>query len=232
VKHPDYAGFVWYRRQVVLDPTDKNPLDVYLPWGIFEAEVYWNGVKVGHVGALSPNPFGYYSQPPVAFPLPTPPAAASATLALRIWAPRGDAGLVLQALQIGYAPVIQQMVERWLEHRLRVQAVSYALNLIYLCVGLTALILWLRSRSQWILLCAGAYFVSGSIYGVLAWASLSLSVPTQVLLADPCDWINHTAFLFLILLLAALPQRPGIRASASGREFASSLPPSCYWVKC
>ena len=209
--HPGYTGFAWYRRQIALDPSDKNPLGLLLPQLEPEAEVYWNGVKVGQAGALPPHPVSYYNQLPVAIPLPTPPKAASGTLSIRIWAPRGDAGLVGRALQVGYAPVIQQMAERWIEHRLRVEAVNYALNLIYLCVGLTALVLWLRSRSQWILLCAGAYFVSAPIYGILVWGCFSLSVTTVYLWSDSCDWINHTAFLFLILLLAALPQRPGIR---------------------
>jgi Stage II sporulation protein E (SpoIIE) len=208
--HTGYTGFAWYRRQIVLDPADKNPLGLLLPQLDQEVEVYWNGVKVGQVGALPPHTVRYVNQPAVAIPLPTAPGAASGTLAIRIWAPRG-ADLVAQALQVGYAPVIQQMAERWIEHRLRVGAVRYALNLIGLCVGLPALVLWLRSRSQWILLCAGAYFVSGSIYGVLAWGCFSLSVTTTELFLDLCDWANHTAFLFLILLLAALPQRPGIR---------------------
>ena len=38
-----------------------------------------------------------------------------------------------------------------------------------------------------------------------------MSYIAQELFFDSCDWIAHIAFLFLILLLAGLPNRPGIR---------------------
>jgi hypothetical protein len=209
--HPGYNGYAWYRRKIALDPADKNPLALYLPAYQVE-EVYWNGIKVGGIGTALPHPVSYYNQPAVAILLPSPLGADAGTVAIRLWTWRSsELSGFMDAPQLGYAPLIQRMAERWVEHRLRVQAVSYALDLIYLCVGLAALILWLRSRSQWILLCAGAYFVSSSIFGVLEWASLSLSDTVVMFLLNSFDWVNHTAFLFLILLLAALPNRPGIR---------------------
>jgi hypothetical protein len=212
--HPVYTGFAWYRRQIALDPSDKNPLGLYLMSPFFLAEVYWNGVRVGGVGALPPHAVWYFNQPPVAIPLLSPPGAGSGTLAFRVWA-LSDAGSApagpQEAPKLGYAPLIQKMAEKWVERRLHVNAVMYGICLIQLCVGLAALVLWLRSRSQWILLWVGAYFVSIALGNVLMYACLSLSVPTAEILFNSCDWINHTAFLFLILLLAGLPNRPGIR---------------------
>lgn len=211
---PNFTGFAWYRRQIALDPADKNPLGLYLMSSFFLAEVYWNGSKVGGVGALPPHAAWYFNQPPVAIPLPSPPGATSGTLAFRVWPLRDatDAAADLQRVpQIGYTPLIQQMREKWVEHRLRGLAVMYALDVIQLCVALAALALWLRYPSQWILFCVCAYFGSSAIAHVLLYGCLSLSVQAYTVVFNFCDWINHTAFLFLILLLAGLPNRPGIR---------------------
>jgi hypothetical protein len=212
---PNFTGFAWYRRQIALDPADKNPLGLYLMSPFFLAEVYWNGVKVGGVGALPPHAAWYFNQPPVAIPLPSPPGARSGTLAFRVWAlsdATGPAAGAQEAPQLGYASLIQKMREKWVEHRLRDLIVSiYAVDLILLCVGLAGLALWLRSPSQWILLCVATYFVTNAIGSVSMWASLSISVTAVLLFFNTCDWINHTAFLFLILLLADLPNRPRIR---------------------
>jgi len=212
--HPGYTGFAWYRRQIALDPTDKNPLALYLPRGTRVAEVYWNGVKVGGIGTPPPHAVWYWTQPPLAIPLPSPPGAGSGTLAIRLWTPNDpteDSGFQA-APQLGYAPLIRQMRESWVEHMLRtVLAGIYVVDLIQLCVGLAALVLWLRSRSQWILLCVGTYCVSSAIASISEWASLSVSRIAQDLFDNSCDWIAHIAFLFLILLLAGLPNRPGIR---------------------
>jgi Stage II sporulation protein E (SpoIIE) len=214
--HLGYTGFAWYRRQIALDPADKNPLGLLLPPLDSVAEVYWNGVKVGGIGTPPPHAFWYYVPQPAAVPLPAAPGASSGTLAIRLWlhtldsndAP--DAGGFLAAPRLGYAPLIRQMRESWVEHYLRVHALRFAAYVIFLCAGLTALVLWLRSPSQWILLCVGAYFVS-YVIGVFCAQSLSLSFRAASSISGPCIWIDVTAFLFLILLLAGLPNRPGVR---------------------
>jgi hypothetical protein len=165
-EHPHYSGFAWYRRQIALDPADKNPLSLYLP-PLFVTEVYWNGVKVGGIGKMPPYPVWHFNHTPVAVPLPSPPGARSGTLAFREWVPSAAGDDFREVPQLGYAPVIQRMTERWVEHRLRVLAAAiYAVDLIQLCVGLAALVLWLRSSSQWILLCVGTYFISNAIGNV------------------------------------------------------------------
>jgi hypothetical protein len=213
--HPDYPGFAWYRRQIALDPADKNPLGLLLspPNSIVVAEVYWNGVKVGGMGTMPPHPAVLWNQPPVAIPLPSPPGAGSGTLALRLWKVdvAGDAAGFRAAPKLGYAPLIQQTRESWAELRLRKLAARFAEWVILLCAGLTALVLWLRSRSQWVLFCAGMYFVSYAIGDFLEYFVAPISAVTQEIFFNSWDWINHTAFLFLILLLAGLPNRPGVR---------------------
>ena len=208
---PVYYGYAWYRRKIALDPTDENPLALYLPNEANVAEVYWNGVRVGGVGKMPPHPVGYWTQVPVAIPLPSSPGASSATLAIRRWAPNDDGGFSAP-LQLGYAPLILDMPARWVEHRLRLAlAAIYAPDFLQICVGIAALILWLRWRSQWLLLCAAADQICGTMQSLMAWGSLSLSTSTETLFENSFDWIDHLAFLFLILLLADLPERLGIR---------------------
>jgi len=209
---PGYTGFRWYRRQLSLDPSDKSPLSLYIR-AVYVVEVYWNGAKVGGMGTPPPHTAWYWNQPPVAIPLPSSPGARSATLAFRVWTPDDWPGSpFVEIPQLGYAPLIHEMRERYVEHRLRrLLASVYTVDLIEFCVGLAALILWLRSRSQWILLCVGTYYVLRTIANVSQYGSISFTGTEQEFFFDTCDWIVHIAFLFLILLLAGLPNRPGVR---------------------
>jgi hypothetical protein len=215
--HRGYTGFAWYRRQVALNPADKNPLALYLPELFCVADVYWNGVKVGGIGTPPPHPFWYFMPRPVAVPLPSAPGASSGTLAIRLWAPVlgaatvPDLGGFQEAPQLGYAPLIQQMQERWVEHNLRVYAIRYALWVVVFCAGLIALILWLRSPSQWILLCVGAYLIPFVIALFVELLFLSFSMKFAMAVDWLTECVQDTAFLFLILLLAGLPNRPGVR---------------------
>jgi hypothetical protein len=144
---PGYTGFRWYRRQLSLDPSDKSPLSLYIR-AVYVVEVYWNGAKVGGMGTPPPHTAWYWNQPPVAIPLPSSPGARSATLAFRVWTPDDWPGSpFVEIPQLGYAPLIHEMRERYVEHRLRrLLASVYTVDLIEFCVGLAALILWLRSR--------------------------------------------------------------------------------------
>jgi len=207
--HPDYTGFAWYRRQITVDPAEKNSLALYLPELNSVAEVCWNGEKVGSAGTLPPHASWDFSPSPVVIPLPPAPGASTGTLAIRMWVVFDDGGF-LRPVQIGYAPLIQQMRVRSADHSLRQMLILYGVWLIFLCAGLTALILWLRSRSQGVLLCAALYLVSYASENFSEWA---LGVDYQAVgdFFAVTDWINHAAFLFLILLLAGLPNRPGIR---------------------
>ncbi len=211
--HPDSTGFAWYRRQIVLDPADTLPLGLYLADESPIVEIYWNGAKIGSVGTPPPHPLRYWNQQPVAFLLPSSPGARSGTLALRVWMPTDgtDRGGFHELPTIGYAPVIQLMVESWNGHRLTGNAALYALFLIQFCVGFLALALWLRSHSQWIQLCVGIYFVTMAAGNLAEYGLFSIRATVLMIFFDIVDWINHTAFLFLILLLAGLPNRPGIR---------------------
>lgn len=215
--HPGYTGFAWYRRQIALDPADREPLALLLPPLGSAAEVYWNGVKVGGVG--TPPPHAQWPGRPetAAVPLPSAPGARSGELAIRVWEHRlvsldpPDAGGFQAAPQIGYRPLIQAMPHHEWEHRFCVHAIANACYLSFFLVGIAALVLWTRSRSQWVLLAVGAYLLSYALEGLLTrlpGAYTALQVAGVGISA-----VQQIASLFVILLLAGLPSRRGLRGA-------------------
>lgn len=214
--HPGYTGFAWYRRQIALDPADNTPLGLLLPPLNSVAEVYWNGVKVGGIGTLPPHAFWYYNPHSVAILLPSPMDAHSATLAIRLWEhPSGssdapDSGGFQSAPVIGYSALIRQMPLQWVEHNLHVQAIRYAALVVFFLSGLIALALWARLRSQWILLCVAIYFCAYAIsVGSQRFPSIGFRSGQSIGMFLLC-FLDMSA-AFLILLLADLPERRGVK---------------------
>jgi hypothetical protein len=213
--HRAFTGFAWYRRQITLDPADKNPLSLYLPPLWDAAEVYWDGVKVGGFGSPPPHPTYYMSESPVAIPLPSAPGASSGELAIRLWrrpnnVQASEFGGFDEAPRLGYTPIIQQMQENAVLGILRDQAVTYGVWIVFISVGFAAIILWLRRPSQWTLFCVGIYLLSEPLLGFcLSDPSLSYTFTQSAVYV--ANLSTDTSFLFLILLLADLPNRPGVR---------------------
>ncbi len=216
VGYPGYAGFAWYRRQITLDPVDKTPLALLLPLLGSVAEVYWNGVKVGGIGTPPPHAQWPHNPEPVAVPLPPTPGARSGELAIRLWEHRlssndePDAGGFQAAPLLGYAPLIGKMPGQWWEHLLRARAAAYACHLLVFFVAVAALVLWTRSRSQWVLLAVGLYClnpISVLFYNL----PLSFLSGTAGYIVGLC--LSEVGSIFLILLLADLPRRAGVRGA-------------------
>jgi len=215
--HPRVWGYAWYRREITLDPKSKEPLGLLLPPLDSAAEVYWNGVKIGGEGSMPPHPSWFKIQQPVAIPLPPPTGASTGVLAVRIWAyyreeadPPDVTGLQ-GPLLLGYRPLIQKMPQGWAEHRESTQMVANVVTLLCAFVGIAALVLWTQIRSQWVLLWVGLFF------GGYAVSSLVINH----LLSLPWIWVTQVgglvttfcglASMFLILFIADLPHRPGVR---------------------
>jgi len=216
VGHPGYTGFAWYRRQIALDPTEKEPLALLLPPLNSVAEVYWNGAKVGGIGALPPQAYWYLNPHPVAVPLTSPPGANSGVLAIRLWERpamstdvTSDAGFLSTPL-LGYAPLIQQIPAQRIEHQLRSRMVMNACMLLFLFVAVCALVLWARSPSQWILGCVAGYF---GLYAAYHCSMQAIGISWRVGMVATQLFVGAdvSILVFLILLLADLPKRPGVR---------------------
>jgi hypothetical protein len=214
--HPGYSGYAWYRRQIELDPASKQPLGFYLPPLNSVAEVYWNGTKVGGIGVMPPHLHWYYNPQPVAISLPSEPGAKAGMLAVRLWErPLGsndapDDGGFQGAPLIGYRALIVKTADGWVEHRLRARAVGYSALLVFFLAGVAALVLWVRSPSQYVLLCFGLFF---SIYAldVASRQFLTISWTAAVATSQTVGSGPRYATLFLLLLLADLARRPGWR---------------------
>lgn len=98
---------------------------------------------------------------------------SSGILAIRFWSafrdptdPPDASGLQSNIL-IGFSPLIQKMPVAWTGHRLRSYAISYASNFLCLFTSVAALVLWLRFRSQWVLLLVGSFFVSYALTSLI-----------------------------------------------------------------
>ncbi len=217
--HPGIWGYAWYRREILLDPNSKQPLALLLPPLDSAAEVYWSGEKVGGEGSMPPHPSWFYTMQPVAVSLPPTAGASSGVLAIRIWSQYRDltdapdvSGLQSNML-LGYSPLIQKMPVAWTEHRLRRYAISYASNCLCLFTSVAALVLWVRFRSQWVLLLVGVFFGSYALTSLIGIQGGTFAyIPTQ-LVGLTLSLLTRLSSVGLILLLADLPQRPGLRGA-------------------
>ena len=215
--HPGLWGYAWYRRQIALDPKSKQPLALLLPPLDSTAEVYWNGVKIGSEGSMPPHPSWFSIQQPVAVPLPAPTGASSGMLAIRMWAAlrderdAPDASGLQGPLLLGFRSLIEKMPDAWAEHRLRTMMISNLVTFLLLITSIAALVLWMRSRSQWVLLFVGLYFGGyvGSFVAGYILTSLTFSWADPISL---CFTTCHRlASMGLILVLADLPRRSGVK---------------------
>lgn len=213
--HPNYSGFAWYRRQIALDPNNKLPLALLLPPLESAAEVYWNGVKVGGVGAPPPHATWPGFAAPAAVPLPSTAGANTAVLAIRVWTRRlgsidtADTGGFQAAPQLGYAPLLKKVPQQSAEHQLHNRMVANSIYLLFAFTGIVALILWSRARSQWVLLAGAVYLVSEGVASFCRQVGLSYIATYSIMNASLT--LVDCASLFLVLQVSELPHRPGVR---------------------
>ena len=215
--HPGYWGYSWYRRQITLDPNSKEPLALLLPPLASVAEVYWNGVEVGGIGTPPPHAAWPNIPAPVAVPLHSAPGASAGELAIRVWEHRltsvdaQDAGGFQAAPQLGYRPLIEKMPQQWTEHLFLVHAVANASHLLLLFMAIAALVLWTRSRSQWLLLAVAGYLGTEALSALSKRLPITY-VPGQVLFTI-CSSLCDIALVCVVLLIADLPSRAGVRGA-------------------
>ena len=156
--HPGLTGFAWYRRHIELPSAGATPnLGLYLNHVDSACEIYWNGVRVGGVGRVPPDPVWYFVGD-----VPSTTAmlgqARSGVLAIRVWlAPTvfdsGPAeGGLLVVPQMGCAQAIENYADSQRLARLDSTSITRAVDLLFAMAGALALLLWLRERRQTVLL--------------------------------------------------------------------------------
>jgi hypothetical protein len=184
--HANTQGFGWYRRRITLaGPNPPQTLAILLPAVEDAYELYWNGQLVGTYGNLPPHPWYYFDQLPRTFELgPTEPGL----VAVRVWkAPfssfdSGKQGGFYEPPLLGSPNAIADALGLLDYKWLRSEQFSYALNSLYVLVGLLSLTAWLKDRRQWVVFWM-ACFALGQPGLLLVQPGSRLSVPAPLSLA-------------------------------------------------
>ena len=164
--HPDYTGYAWYRRHLILSadgPADWT-MALLLPNVEDACDVYWNGDWVGSYGKTPPHPVWYWEPKPTAIPLGR---AQSGVLAIRVWkAPytlltfSGEGGLVAVP-RVGSEEAIDGLLRESHYRDTNSEEFPLLLMLVSGTIGVLALLAFLRDRSR----------------GMLFWLALAMLTP-------------------------------------------------------
>ncbi len=158
--HQDVSGIAWYRLRVSPTwPTDQ-PLGVTIGKVHAAYELYADGVKVGGVGQLPPNPEQVYDRH-ATYIIPFSTPRQSITLALRVWRPEhrhpGEAGPTGGPFEIGPLATL-------LERAKLLEVDRLVFFCVFMAVAIYLLGLWLlRPKSKEygyfavVALCAATY---------------------------------------------------------------------------
>ena len=204
--HPSYTGFAWYRRAISVKPAPgAGPDFALLIPAIDDAyEIYWNGIKIGQLGTLPPNPTVYQGVPAQTYGLGP---VRSGVLAIRVWKIPlasndlsnlgGFEGLPLIGTPDAIAAAKGNMDFHWL----RSQQFAFGLTSLYALVALLAFIAWLRDRSQWLLFWMTILASMPTLTLLLLGLRLPLSFALQQTLVQTSIAIREASGWFLLIWL-------------------------------
>jgi len=211
--HPDYTGFAWYRRELLLDAPVEGPVDwhlgLYLPKVDSAADVYWNGVKVGSYGRVPPDPlwFGFGSGGPLLADLGP---ARSGVLAIRVWkAPYvyfsfPAEGGILETPRVGGMEALRNLEAAEAYRRQGRQDFAWTEARISAILGLLALLLWLRNRRQLMLLWLSVALLFPAAETLITTVAAGRSFRLSYALIGPAVALNEMAIWFLLIALLGL----------------------------
>ena len=211
--HLSYTGFAWYRRriEVTLAPGASPDLALLLPQVDDAYELYWNGLLVGHIGKMPPDPVWYSNQPVQTFGLGS---VQRGVLAVRVWkvpplsSNSGTRGGFEALPLLGTVEAIAACKDKDDYEWLRSQQVFFATFLLSGLAALLGLVGWLRDRSQWLL-----FWMAGFGLGfILSTMFLAFRIPWPsnfaLGLVQPSFGISIVSLWFLLLWLLELRDNP------------------------
>lgn len=210
--HYAYAGFAWYRLHLNITPKAgfSSEMQLVLP-GVGDAcEVYWNGVLIGRYGSLPPHPSWPAVNEPAVFRLPPPYVG---TLALRFWkgglgsSSSGEVGGLTEAPIVGDIESVQGYRGIWNYGFLTGTIYSDALNILYLLVGMSGIIVWLRRRNESLLLWFSIFAVCPAIWNSFYTMRIPISNQLASFLFQPLWQFRNVALWFLLIHLLHLRSR-------------------------
>lgn len=211
--HYAYSGFGWYRLHLHITPPAGAPLSyqLVLPAVSDACEVYWNGHLVGRYGSLPPHPSWLSMNAPTVFDLPD---ARDGTLAIRVWkAPLGSSSIgeiggLPDTPIIGDQKSIAAWMGNWDYHFLRSAMYINALNLLYVIVGVSASLFWLRRRQDALLVWFSVFILCPVFWTSVYAMRLPLSANVTQLGVQVLWELRNVALWFLLIDLLNLRSRP------------------------
>jgi hypothetical protein len=213
--HYAYTGFAWYRLNLRVTPAPevKTDFQLLLPRLEDACEVYWNGRLVGRYGELPPHPSSPVVNAPAAFTLPD---IRSGTLAIRVWkrplgsSAAGGGGGIAGTPLVGDAKSIADYIGTWNYQFLRGTLYFNARNILYFIVALAAFVLWLRRRSETLLLWFSIFAICPAIWTAVYTMRLPVSSEFSQFLLQPLWALRNVALWFLLIELLYLRSRHGL----------------------
>jgi hypothetical protein len=213
--HYAYTGFAWYRLNLRITPAPdvKTDFQLLLPRLEDACEVYWNGRLVGRYGKLPPHPSSPVLNAPAAFTLPD---IRSGTLAIRVWngplgsSAAGGGGGIAETPRVGDAKSIADFIGAWNYQFLRGTLYFNARNILYFIVAVAAFLLWLRRRSEPLLLWFSIFAICPAIWTAVYTMRLPVSSQFSQFLLQPLWALRNVALWFLLIELLYLRSRRGL----------------------
>ena len=214
-RHYAYTGIAWYRLNLRVTPAPdvKTDFQLLLPRLEDACEVYWNGRLVGRYGELPPHPSSPVVNAPAAFTLPD---IRSGTLAIRVWkrplgsSAAGGGGGIAGTPLVGDAKSIADYIGAWNYDFLRGTLYFNARNILYFIVALAAFVLWLRRRSETLLLWFSIFAICPAIWTAVYTMRLPVSSEFSQFLLQPLWALRNVALWFLLIELLHLRSRHGL----------------------
>ncbi len=207
--HYAYAGFGWYRLHLQITPAPgfHSNFQLVLPQFENACEVYWNGTLVGHYGTFPPHPSWPAQGTPAVFTLA---GNAEGVLAIRVWkgplgsSSPGEIGGLEATPIVGDTPSINAYMAAWNYDFLRGTLYGDALNVLYLIVGIAGTILWLRRRSDTLLLWFSIFAVCPALWTSVYNLRLPLSSQFTEFMLQWIWQLRNVALWFLLIDLLNL----------------------------
>ena len=214
--HPSYAGYAWYRRHLIIEPTagSTDEYAILIPHAEDAYEVYWNGKLLGSYGKLPPHPKWYYNTLPRTFVLR---GSANGVLAIRIWKAPLDifslaetGGLYAPPL-VGDPGTISMHENDFLWGVVQGSLFDYSLILLRAFIAVLCVILWFRNRQEQLFIWVGIFTVAPVALQLLQnLFLLPVSYETARAINQPIYALSNISLWFLLLWILRLNERPRV----------------------